>query len=102
MAAKKNPNALAKFKAAVLYTVDLRDKRDDSLKEAAAALAALEALVESGAIGKDIDTAEHEYEAKVDLLAELETALNRACGDMVTECYTAVLAHNNPEDMAKA
>jgi hypothetical protein len=102
MPAQKTPKALAKFKAAILHTVDLRDKRDDALKEAAAALAALEAMVESDAIGKDIDSAEDEYERKVDVFAELETALNRACGDMVAECYTAVLTSNNPEDMAKA
>jgi hypothetical protein len=100
---EKKPNAFVKFTAAVRRGVDLRDKRDAALKVAAAALATLEAMVESGtATRKDIDAAEVEYEAKVDILVELDTTMGVACDDMVTECYTAVLAHTNPEAMAKA
>lgn len=59
-------------------------------------------MVESGtATRKDIDAAEVEYEAKVDVLIELETTMGAACDDIVTECYTAVLAIP-PEEMAKA
>jgi diphthamide biosynthesis methyltransferase len=106
MHAKKSSKALANFKAAVLHTVDffdLRDKRNDALKEAAAALAALEAMVESGtATRKDIEAAEVGYEAKVAELIDLSTKTSKACGDLMTECYTAVLAGTNLEDMAKA
>jgi hypothetical protein len=100
---KKKPNAFAKFTAAVHRGVDLRDKRDAALKAAAAALAALEAMVESGtATRKDIDATEVEYEAKVDILVELDKTMGLACDDIVTECYTAVLVDANSEGMAKA
>jgi hypothetical protein len=100
---KKKPNAFVKFTAAVHRGVGLRDKRDAALKAAAATLATLEAMVESGAATrKDIDAVEVEYEAKVVALVELNTTMGVACDDIVTECYTAVLADNNPEDMAKA
>jgi hypothetical protein len=48
MATQKTPDAFAKFTLAVRRGVDLRDKRDAALKAAAAALSALEAMVESG------------------------------------------------------
>ena len=103
MSLKKTPNAFAKFTAAVHRGVDLRDKRDAALKAAAAALATLEATMESDtATRDDIDAAEVEYEEKVGLLVELNTTMGVACDDMVTECYIAVLADTDPEDMAKA
>jgi hypothetical protein len=100
---EKKPNAFAKLKATVRRGVDLRDKRDAALKVAAAALVTLEAMLEAGsATRKEIDAAEVEYEAKVDILVELEKTMGVACDDIVTECYTAVLAHANPEEIAKA
>jgi hypothetical protein len=100
---KKKPDAFAKLEAAVHHGVDLRDKRDAALKMAAEALTALEAMVESGtATQQDINAAEVEYEAKVDVLIELNTTMGVACDDMKTECYAAVLVVSNPEKMAKA
>jgi hypothetical protein len=94
---------LSAFLTAVHRGVDLRDKRDAALKVAAAELAMLEAMVESGtATRKEIDAAEVEYEAKVAALVELNTTMGVACDDIITECYNAVLAHSNPEEMAKA
>jgi hypothetical protein len=103
MSQKKKPNAFAKFMAAVHRGVDLRDKRDAALKAAAAALATLEAMVDSDtATQAEINATGVEYGAKVDVLVELDTTMGVACDDIVTECYTAVLADANPEGMAKA
>jgi hypothetical protein len=100
---QKKPNAFAKFMAAVHRGVDLRDKRDAALKAAAAALATLEAIVDSDtATQAEINATEVEYEAKVDVLVELDTTMGAACDHIATECYTAVLADANPEGMANA
>lgn len=96
------PNAFASFTAAVQRGVVLRDKRDAALKAAAAALATLEAMVESCADHGEINAAEVEYEAKVSVLVELNTMMSFACDDIVSECYTAVLADANPVSMARA
>jgi hypothetical protein len=96
------PDALASFTAAVHRGVDLRDKRDAALKTAAAALATLEAMVESCADQGEIDAAEVEYEATVSALVELNTTMSLACDDMVSEGYKAVLVAANPVSMARA
>jgi hypothetical protein len=97
------PNAFAKVHAAVRHGVDLRDQRDDALKSAAAALAILEAMVESGTVDQaDINAAEGAYEAKVDALVKLETAMKAACNEMVAQCYTAVLVSTDRNNMPKA
>jgi ABC-type nitrate/sulfonate/bicarbonate transport system substrate-binding protein len=93
---KKKPNVFAKFTAAVHRGVDLRDKRDAALKVAARRSPRLRPTQ------AEINAAEVEYEAKVDVLVELDTTMGVACDDIVTECYTAVLADANSEDMAKA
>jgi hypothetical protein len=95
-------NAFANFTAAVHCAVELRDKRDAALKAAAATLATLEAMVESCADQGDIKAAEVEYEAKVDVLVKLDTRTGLACDNIVSGCYTAVLANANPAVMARA
>ena len=78
MSLKKTPNAFAKFTAAVHRGVDLRDKRDAALKAAAAALATLEATMESDtATRDDFDAAKVEYEETVVVLVD---PIIRVCG----------------------
>ena len=99
----KKSSAFAKFSAAVHRGVDLRDKRDAAVKAAAAALATLESIVESGTANQaDIDAAEVEYEAKVGVLIDADKTMSVACDDMMTECYAAVLADAKPKNMPKA
>jgi hypothetical protein len=81
----------------------LRDERDVALKTAAAALATLEATMDSDtATQADINAAELEYEEKVAAFVELDTTVSAARASFVAEGYTAVLTVTNPEDMAKA
>jgi hypothetical protein len=82
MSLKKTPNAFAKFTAAVHRGVDLRDKRDAALKAAAAALATLEATMESDtATRDDFDAAKVEYEETVVVLVD---PIIRVCGQPFT------------------
>jgi hypothetical protein len=99
---KKKPDPLAKFRAASRRVFDLRDERDAALKVAAAALATLEATVESDtAIQDDINAIEVEYEDKVNVLVELDTMINAACDVCVSE-GAAALGVANPKEIAKA
>jgi len=103
LSTKKQPNPFAKLKTTVGRYVDFRGERDAALKTAAAALAKLEATIDSDiATQADIDAAEVEYEKKVDELVELDTTLSAACDTILAEFPTAVLTVANPEDMAKA
>jgi hypothetical protein len=100
---KKKPNPFGKLKAVVDHCVDLRDERDAALKTAAAALARLEATVDSDtATQADINATEVEYEDQVDAFVGLAKTLSAACDSAVAECNIAVLTVIKPEDMAKA
>ena len=103
MPTKKRSNPFAKLKTAVDHYADFRDERDVALKTAAAALATLEATMDSDTATKaDIDAAEVEYEEKVAAFVELDTTVSAAWASFLAEGYTAVLSAANPEDMAKA
>jgi hypothetical protein len=103
MSPKQKTDPFAKFRTACRRARDFGDKRDAALKVAAAALATLETTVESDtATQADIDAAEVEYEAKVDVLVELNTTMSAACDDFVSEGFAAVLVEANPEEMHKA
>jgi hypothetical protein len=66
---KKTPDPLANVKTAVRRCAAFRDERDAALKTAAAALAQLEAIVDSDtATEAEAEATENEYEEKVDLL----------------------------------
>jgi hypothetical protein len=103
MSTKKQSDPFAKLKTAVDHYADLRDERDAALKTAAAALATLEATMDSDtATQADIDAAELEYEGKVAAFVGLDTAVSAAWDSSMAEAHTAVLTVTNPEDMAKA
>ena len=100
---EKQPNPLAKLRAACRRVADFRGKRDAALKVAAAALATLETTVESDTASQDdINAVELEYEDKVNVLIELDTTMSAACYDCVSEGFAAVLVEANPEEMLKA
>jgi hypothetical protein len=70
------PNPMAKVRPAAVRCARSRDKRDAALKAAAAALAELEATIDSdSATEVEVEAAENEYEEKVDLLVKVDTAL---------------------------
>ena len=70
---KLKTSRMAKFEAAVDLFVCNRDKRDAALKVTAAALAELDALVDS-ATEAEIAAAENDFEDKFDKLVKLATA----------------------------
>jgi hypothetical protein len=106
MSTKKNTDPFAKLETAVGRSVAFRDERDAALKAAAAALAELEAAVDSeSATEVDVDAAEVEYEERIDLLVELDTTLSAACVaimDIQAEIRAAFLTVAKLEDVAKA
>jgi hypothetical protein len=100
---KKKNSAFTHLRAVVRQGVELRDQRDAALKAAAAALHTLEAMVASDSANQtDRDVAEDEYESKVKALIELDNTLSATCGNMLCECYTAILASVDPNNLPKA
>jgi hypothetical protein len=99
---KKTPDLLANVKTAVRRCAAFRDERDAALKTAAAALAQLEAIVDSDtATEAEVEAAEDEYEEKVDLLVKVDTALTADFEGMLAVIRTA-LTGAKPEDVRKA
>ncbi len=103
MSTKKTPDLLGKVKTGVRRWVHLRDERDAALKAAAASLAQLEAMVDSGAVtAADVDAAEAEFEDKVAAFVELDKTLSAACDCVVTESHIAFLTVVETKNLAKA
>ena len=103
MSTKKNPNPFAKVKTALGRCVHLGDERDAALKTAAAALAELEATVDSDtATDAEVDAAEVEFENTVAAFVELDKTLSAACGGALAESHLAMLTVIEAKDMAKA
>jgi hypothetical protein len=94
--------SMAKVRSAAVRCARSRDRRNATLKAAAAALTELEVAIDSdSATELEVEAAENEYEEKVDLLVTEDTALTSDFEAMLATIRSA-LSGAKPEDVSKA